>query len=81
MKDLKTIERGEGITLSSREKWRSKIEWLQQAVCFRHLNESDADFLKNVSCRLFSVKKDLTMQQSIRLNRIFERISRKEPFV
>jgi len=81
VKDLKTIQRGEGVSSTSRDKWQAKIKWLQQTVCVRHLNETDADFLRSVGCRLFKVKKDLTMQQSIRLNRIYERVLIKEPFV
>lgn len=81
MKDLKSVERGDGVSSNSRKRWESKINWLNQATCIRHLNKADNDFLKSVSCRLFVVKKDLTMQQTIRLNRIYERVLIKEPFV
>jgi hypothetical protein len=63
------------ITNSTREKWKMKLKTIQEAVEYNYieLNEWENSFIRSVE-KLLSCGIDLSIQQSISLNRIYIKI-------
>ena len=67
--------RAQMITNSTREKWKMKLKTIQEAVEYNYieLNEWENSFIRSVE-KLLIGGSDLSIQQSISLNRIYEKI-------
>ena len=63
------------ITNSTREKWKMKLKTIQEAVEYNYieLNEWENSFIRSVE-KLLAGGIDLSIQQSISLNRIYAKI-------
>jgi hypothetical protein len=63
------------ITNSTREKWKMKLKTIQEAVEYNYieLNEWEEGFLDSVE-KLLTGGSDISIQQSISLNRIYGKI-------
>ena len=67
--------RAQMITNSTREKWTMKLKTIQEAVEYNYieLNEWENSFIRSVE-KLLIGGSDLSIQQSISLNRIYIKI-------
>jgi len=63
------------VTNSMRERWKIKLKTVQEAYEYNsiELNEWETNFISSID-KLLSDGDDLSMQQSISLNRIYEKI-------
>jgi len=63
------------VTNSMRERWKIKLKTVQEAVEYNHieLNELETNFISSID-KLLSDGGDLSMQQSISLNRIYIKV-------
>ena len=63
------------ISDDTRKKWKEKIETIEEAYNYGciELTEWEARFLDSISIQVND--RDLTMKQSLALNKIYERIS------
>ena len=64
------------ITDETRKKWKDKIETIFEAAEYSQieLNEWETEFFDSVYQRVIYENKDLSMKQSISLNKIYEKI-------
>lgn len=81
MKKKKNLSNlGTGLTEQTRQKWHHKIEMLSEPKYRRHLTEWERSLLESARGRLEVRGRDLTMRQSIALNKMYNKVLRLEIF-